>query len=102
MAKHAPSGTFRVARSGGTVYVRVSGLGNMNNSVTLKAFADQMLSEGYRNFVVDLADCRGVDSTFMGILLEFRSGLVVVNANAHCRRQMESIGLHRVLRIPEE
>lgn len=97
-----PQGTFRIARSGDAIYVRVVGLGNMGNSATFKDFADRMQTEGYRSFVVDLAECRGIDSTFMGILLGLRDGLVVVNANSHCRRQMESIGLHRVVRIQSE
>lgn len=94
--------TFRVARSEDSVYVRVTGLGNMNNSATFKDFLDRMEREGFRSFVVDLVDCRGVDSTFMGILLGFRDHLVVVNANPHFRKQMESIGLHRVLQIQEQ
>jgi anti-anti-sigma regulatory factor len=102
MTRPERSGSFRIARSKDAIYVRVIGLGNMNNSVTFKDFADRMQQEGYRAFVVDLADCRGVDSTFMGILLGLRDRLVVVNANAHCRKQMESIGLHRVVRIQEE
>ncbi len=102
MSKPAPSGSFKIARSKDAIYVRVQGLGNMNNSLTFKDFADRMQGEGYRAFVIDLADCRGVDSTFMGILLGLRDGLVVVNASAHCRRQMESIGLHRVLKIQDE
>ena len=100
-----PTGVFRIARSRDAIYVRVVGLGSMSNSATFKDFVDRMQVEGYRRFVVDLAECRGVDSTFMGILLglshceEGGGGLVVVNANAHCRRQMESIGLHRILKI---
>jgi anti-anti-sigma factor len=104
--KPAPSGTFKIARSGDAVYARVCGLGNMNNSATFKDFIDRMLQEGYGRFIVDLAECRGIDSTFMGILLGVthdggRDALVVVNANTHCRRQMEAIGLHRVLRIED-
>ena len=98
----APSGTFKIARSKDAIYVRVTGLGNMNNSVTFKEFADRMRNEGYRSFVVDLGECRGVDSTFMGLLLGLREGLVVVNATAHCRKQMESIGLHLCVKLADE
>jgi len=101
VGKPTPSGTYRVARSKDAIYIRVIGLGNMNNSATVKDFADRMARDGWKAFVVDLAECRGIDSTFMGILLSLRDGLVVVNASAHCRKQMESIGLHRVLKIQE-
>jgi anti-sigma B factor antagonist len=94
--------TYRVARCKDGVYVRVAGLGNMNNSTTFKEFLDRMQREGFKAIVVDLGECRGVDSTFMGVLLGFREHLVVVNAGPHCRKQMESIGLHRVLQIQEQ
>lgn len=102
MSKPAPSGTFRVARGDGAIYVRVVGLGNMNNSTTFKDFADRMQLEGFTQIVVDLGDCRGVDSTFMGILLGLRDGLVVVNATPHCRKQMEAIGLHLCIQMRDE
>lgn len=95
------AGAYRIARSKDSIYVRVAGLATMNNSDTLDAFLDKMQEEGYRAFVVDLADCRGVDSTFMGILSKLRDGLVVVNANDHCRKQLRSVGLDRVARIQE-
>jgi hypothetical protein len=111
-----PSGVFKIARQGDAVYVRVVGLATMTNSVTFKEFADRMQKEqGFRRFIVDLAECRGVDSTFMGLLLGLAhpsrdsgpsagkgagpDALTVVNAGAHCRKQMESIGLHRLLKI---
>ena len=102
-----PTGVFKIAGSRDAIYVRVIGLGSMTNSVTLKDFVDRMQVEGYRSFVVDLAVCRADDSSFMGILLGLShcqggGGLVVVNANPHCRKQMESIGLHRILKIQAE
>jgi anti-anti-sigma regulatory factor len=110
--KGPPSGLFRIARSGDAVYVKVIGLGTMNNSMTFKELADRQVAEGYAQFIIDLAECRGVDSTFMGILVGIAGavkrgarggeGVLVANANAHCRKQMESIGLHRILRIQDE
>ena len=45
--------------------VKVEGKGSFLNSDNLKDFAHQMLDRGYREFVVDLADCAMMDSTFM-------------------------------------
>jgi anti-anti-sigma regulatory factor len=110
MSAKPSSGVFRIARQGDAVYVRVVGLGTMTNSVTFKEFADRMLQEGFRRFIVDLAECRGVDSTFMGLLLGLSQAggkgaksdtLTIVNAGAHCKKQMESIGLHRLLKIED-
>jgi hypothetical protein len=124
--KRSPGG-FQVARAGDTVYVRVSGLGAMSNAPTLKSFVDKMLDEGFRRFLVDLGPCRGVDSTFMGTLLEVATtareepdaagktgtagpsaasgsdenepGVLLVNVDDHCRKQLTSVGLDAFLPI---
>lgn len=99
----AEKSKIEVARSDDTVFVRVRGLGNMNNSTTFKGFVDDMVDRGYRRFIVDLARCQGVDSTFMGILLGIRmqgSGeVVVLNVEEHCRKQLSSVGLDKILTI---
>jgi hypothetical protein len=48
--------------------VKVQGKGSFLNSDNLKEFACGMLDHGYREFVVDLADCATMDSTFMGTM----------------------------------
>ena len=53
---------------GPTVWVKVEGKGSFLNSDNLKEFAHQMLDRDYREFVVDLADCAMMDSTFMGTM----------------------------------
>src|SRR5438105_770497 len=116
-----PSG-FEVARAGDVVYARVLGLGNMSNAPVLKAFSDKMIEEGYRRFIVDLEHCRGIDSTFMGTLLDIATsaregdrpkkkptdsdpgdpGVLLVNVDDHCRKQLSSVGLDAFLAIAAE
>jgi anti-anti-sigma regulatory factor len=48
--------------------VKVEGKGSFLNSENLKEFACGMLDHGYRQFVVDLADCITMDSAFMGTM----------------------------------
>jgi len=57
-----------------SVWVKVEGKGSFLNSDNLKEFACEMLGHGYREFVVDLAGCVTMDSTFMGTMarLAFR------------------------------
>lgn len=105
MKRSRPSGGFKVARSSDTIYVQVEGLGTMNNSVTLEGFARRMAKRGYRKLVIDLGPCRGIDSTFMGLMLSLSSlltELVIVNMNPHCLKQLRSVGLDCLLRIDEE
>jgi hypothetical protein len=112
------SPNFAVARAGDAVYVRVTGLGTMANAPILKAFVDKMIEEGFRRFVVDLEPCRGIDSTFMGTLLDVATsaregprppkksasdegepGVLLVNVDDHCRKQLVSVGLDAFLPI---
>ncbi|HZV02639.1 MAG TPA: STAS domain-containing protein [Planctomycetota bacterium] len=111
---------FEVARAGDVVYVRVHGLGNMSNAPVLKAFSDKMIEEGYRRFIVDLENCRGIDSTFMGTLLDTATsaregdkptkrslkdsdpgdpGVLLVNVDDHCKKQLTSVGLDAFLPV---
>ncbi|PYJ15548.1 MAG: hypothetical protein DME94_06240 [Verrucomicrobia bacterium] len=50
------------------MWVKIEGKGSFLNSGNLKEFAREMLDRGYREFVVDLADCAMMDSTFMGTM----------------------------------
>lgn len=82
----------------------------MNNSGTFRVFADRMVSAGYRNFIVDLADCRGMDSTFLGILFSITqtpqgneaAHVIVVNPGSHNLKLLEGVGLNTVLNIKRE
>jgi len=60
--------SIQVGLCGPTVWVKVQGKGSFLNSDNFKEFAREMLSIGYREFVVDLADCATMDSTFMGTM----------------------------------
>src|SRR5262245_53366010 len=66
---------FLVARSRSAIYVRVQGLGSMHTASTLEAFAEAQVREGARQLVLDLRDCTGVDSTFMGLVLTISNQL---------------------------
>jgi hypothetical protein len=76
-----------------------------------------MVREGFVRFVIDLEGCRGLDSTFMGTLLDVSTtaregakankppkreqqekahsdaGVLLVNVDRHCERQLQSVGL---------
>ncbi len=62
-------GCIEVARAGDTVIFRVVGLGSVANAGTLWQFAERSLGEGWRRFALDLAECTGLDSTFLGSLV---------------------------------
>jgi anti-anti-sigma factor len=91
------------------VFVRVVGRGTFQNSQPLRRFAEDMIEGGhYREFVMDLAECQGMDSTFLGVLAgiglrlakDGQTGKVhIVNANARNVESLKILGLDRLLDI---
>jgi anti-anti-sigma regulatory factor len=107
-----PGQPFLVARSQGALYVRVQGLGSMHTAPTLEAFAEAQIQEGAHQLVLDLQECSGVDSTFMGLLLTLANrlregqnggpgGCVLINVDAHARKQLASVGVDAFVVIKE-
>ncbi|MBL4847007.1 MAG: STAS domain-containing protein [Planctomycetes bacterium] len=96
------SAPFQIARSDNAIYVRVEGLGSMNNASALDAFAEREIEDGAEQFILDLSDCTGVDSTFMGTLLGLSNrvrdlsetaGVVLINVDDHAYKQLSGVGV---------
>jgi len=89
------------------VCIRVQGKGSFQNSAGVKRFAKAMVNRGFRDFVVDLAACPVMDSTFMGTLtgIAFRlrelghGGLHVINSNTRNTDLLEGLGLDQILSL---
>jgi anti-sigma B factor antagonist len=90
-----------------TVLVRVEGKGTFLNSTGLKEFAKEMVNRGFRDFVIDLANCPVMDSTFMGTLASVGLGLRglgqgelrVINLNERNRDLLTNLGLDQLFTI---
>ena len=99
--------SIQVGVRGPTVWVKVEGKGSFLNSGNLKEFSREMLDRGYREFVVDLADCAMMDSTFMGTmagvalrLKELGHGhLHVVHCGERSRSLLTGLGLDQIFDI---
>ncbi|MFW5845841.1 MAG: STAS domain-containing protein, partial [Planctomycetota bacterium] len=99
---------YSAARSGSYVFVRVHGLSNMKAAPILDAFLRTEIADGATEVVVDLSECSGMDSTFMGTLVGFgqnmaeRGGrLVVINPGENNLRLLETLGVTTVLPVLE-
>lgn len=98
---------LRVSRSGNAVCVRVCGLGCFRNAHLLEEFCAEMIEAGYSWFLIDLKECRGMDSTFMGVLVGLSgflgdrqdAAVVLMNADQHNRELVENLGLNRVVTV---
>ena len=94
-----------------TVYIRVNGRGAFPNSHPLRRYAANMIQRGKCQIVLDLEQCAGMDSTFLGVLtgigLSLRQqnppGAVhVINANRHSCDLLKSLWLDRLFRVYPE
>ena len=93
------------------VVVRIVGRGNHELSPTFKRLVDSLNRPDYSpRYVLDLAECVGLDSTFMGTMATLalhqmacrKDRMVLVNANAVTRRQMTTLGLNYLLEIQRD
>jgi anti-sigma B factor antagonist len=99
--------SIQVGVNGPAVWVRVEGKGSFLNSGNLKEFARQMLDRGYREFVIDLADCAMMDSTFMGTMAGVslrlkelgRGHLHVVHCGNRSQELLSGLGLDQIFDI---
>ena len=91
------------------VCIRVRGRGSFLNSTGVKQFAKEMIQRGHREFVVDLADCPAMDSTFMGTLtgvaLQLQSlghgNLHVIRCNERNTDLLQNLGLDQILDLAD-
>ncbi len=90
--------------------VRVVGRGSFKNGLTLKQFGSAAIRRGCRCFVIDLDECIGMDSTFMGVLAGIslrlsrggRGEVVVMNLTPKLSSLLSTLGLHRLLELHEK
>ena len=58
-----------VARGAGMVVIRVIGTGNMATAPALNDFLEEERAAGFRRYLFDMVQCRGLDSTFLGCMV---------------------------------
>lgn len=103
--------TFRVNTHGSFVSVLISGKANYLNCSDFRVFLHQMLEDSRKQFVIDFAQCTGMDSTFLGILagtaIELRESepagsLIVQNLSERNHELVANLGLHNLLTVIDD
>ena len=90
--------------------VKISGRANFTSSIDFKALLNELQLEGFHYFVLDLAECQLMDSTFLGVLAGFglklnrgeddcSSGIELLNPNPRIVDLLESLGVLHLFRI---
>ncbi|MEP7014285.1 MAG: STAS domain-containing protein [Verrucomicrobiota bacterium] len=99
--------SIQVGVNGPAVWVRVQGRGSFLNSGNLKEFAREMVDRGFREFIIDLANCAMMDSTFMGTMAGValrlkelgRGHLHVIHCGERSRDLLSGLGLDQLFDI---
>lgn len=90
------------------VFVAVVGRGTFQNSQAFRSFAMKMIAERRFEFIIDLGQCAGMDSTFLGVLAGIglrlkQNGVVgrvhIVNVNARNVELLQTLGLDRLFHV---
>ncbi len=92
-------------------WVRVSGTANHENADCIREFLAGRFEKGWRQFVIDLGDCKGIDSTFIGMLYRLATkvekedphGVVdVINPGERNAKSIRKLGLDDRIHIDLE
>ncbi|MGC6467685.1 MAG: STAS domain-containing protein [Akkermansiaceae bacterium] len=91
-------------------WIRVNGRGTFQISPLIKEALEQEASSGWPDYVIDLEECPGMDSTFMGTLAgigmrlqKLKEGrLSILGTDAKNRNSLEELGLDYLMEIEPE
>jgi len=90
--------------------VKISGRANFSFSPDFKGLLSGLAQKGYHHFIIDLADCVLMDSTFLGVLAGFglkmngdsnsdHPGIELANPNARITELLENLGALPLFKI---
>lgn len=92
------------------VIIRLNGKASFLNSAPLKDFLSRMIAQGKSQFVVDFSDCKGMDSTFLGILAgvgielmrgDVKGSIVLTRLGPRNLELVRNLGLHRIMTVDD-
>ncbi|MDZ7815634.1 MAG: STAS domain-containing protein [Planctomycetota bacterium] len=94
-------GYIEIAETGNTCYIKVVGLGSLSNGTPLRTYIQDAKQRKFREFIFDMAECRGMDSSFMGLIAglamdmdELPGGMgILVNLDEYNRGLLRQLGL---------
>lgn len=91
--------------------VQINGKANYMNCNAFREFIDKMLADGKKQFVLDFTACKGMDSTFLGILagtaLELRGRtppgiFIITNLSERNHELITNLGLQNLLTVGDD
>lgn len=103
-------GQIKVAVLETSIYLKPFGYATQANSLGIPDFLDGMFRAGCQFVIFDLAECTGMDSTFLGVIADAATALphrdsktaVIINASDARLTQLRRIGLLALVKVREE
>lgn len=92
------------------VIIKINGKASFTNTAPVKELFDRLTAQGKKRFVVDFANCTGMDSTFLGVLAglgikmmkESPPGSVVLcRLGTRNQELIRNLGLHRLVTMDD-
>ncbi len=96
-----------IAHTQGVYNIKVEGRANFECAPPLRNLANN-LNKDFTRISIDLTECSGMDSTFMGVLamlgLHARSGgeVEIINAGSENRHLLEGLGIEELFKFTEK
>ncbi|GAB4157204.1 MAG: hypothetical protein Kow00107_06540 [Planctomycetota bacterium] len=95
-------GIIEVAEEGACCFIRVRGLGSLSVGAPLRLYLEEAKQRGFTEFIFDLNECQGMDSSFMGLIAALSldmqdtpAGFVLlVGLSDYNRSLLRQLGLH--------
>ncbi len=102
------SDSIRVGCLGSVAWVRVGVSANHEQAACIKQFLAGRFDRGWRRFVIDLEGCRGIDSTFIGMLSRLalriaatgeEGGVEIINPSVRNASSIQKLGMDEFLHL---
>lgn len=100
---------MEIAAAGEDALIRVHGLGDMHLAPTFDDLSIMLAKDGCRHLAIDLGECTGMDSTFMGTLISINvrysdegCWMCLVNVNAENQSLLKMLGVWGMVQVKEE
>jgi anti-anti-sigma regulatory factor len=93
--------------------IRIIGRANFTSSIDLKTLISQLLQQGCSYFVLDLAECVLMDSTFLGVLAGFglklsagngdqgKHGIELLNPSPRIIELLDTLGVLHLFKVTQ-
>lgn len=93
---------------GSVAWARIEGRGNHDSCGHIKRFLRDQFEAGFRSFVIDLQNCNGIDSTFIGMLYRLacdvetedeKGSVEVINPGERNEKAICKLGLDSKIKV---